>query len=135
MNVRKELEETLKDIGDIKYHPDFLDDIADILNHSGRAEQFFKKFLTSLFYLNQHKENTHNVLSKNFEQLKEVENLYSMHINIPNYNVRVLYSFLPNGTILLHGFHERGGKKATDYTRAISIAEIRKADCSEEESL
>lgn len=135
MNVKKELEKTLKAVSDIKYHPDFLDDIIDILGRSGRAEQFFTKFLTNLFLLNQYKENTHHVLHKNFEQLKEIENLYSMHIKITDYNVRVLYSFLPNRTILLHGFHERGGKKATDYTKAISIAEMRKADCIKEESL
>ena len=64
MNVKKELEKTLKAVSDIKYHPDFLDDIIDILGRSGRAEQFFTKFLTNLFLLNQYKENTHHVLHR-----------------------------------------------------------------------
>jgi len=40
-------------------------------------------------------------------------------------NIRILYSIDSNGTILLYGFYERGGKQKTNYKNAIPIAQER----------
>ena len=60
-------------------------------------------------------------MSKLFESLKGHSNLYSMKIKL-KLNIRILYSIDKNGTILLYGFYEKGGKRITDYINAIPIA-------------
>lgn len=54
------------------------------------------------------------------------EGLFSMHIAGKGFNIRILYGFLPNGQpVLLRAFHERGGKKNTDYSSHIPVASDR----------
>lgn len=134
MDIRKKLKEVLDAFPDFKYHPDFIDDLSDILDNSGKIDAFAGKFFTALVNLSNYKETTHKVLYTNFEQLKQVDNMYSMHVKVKNCNARVLYSFLSDGTVLLHCFYERGGKKNTDYTKALKIAEIRRTELTKEVS-
>lgn len=67
----------------------------------------------------------HTQPTKDFESLVGVDNIYSMHIQGKTFNVRILYSFLDNGTILLYGFKEESGKRINDYSSAIQIAKKR----------
>lgn len=71
--------------------------------------------------------------SSRFEKLKYkgTEQLFSMHVDTNEVNYRIIYTCLDDGTILLHGFFERAGKKATDYTSAIPKAQTRLQDSKE----
>lgn len=58
---------------------------------------------------------------KEFEPIKS--GLYSMHLAGKGFNIRILYSFLPNRKpVLLLAFYEREGKRKTDYTPYIDPA-------------
>lgn len=59
---------------------------------------------------------------KEFETIKK-SGLYSMHLAGKGFNIRILYSFLPNRKpVLLLAFYEREGKRKTDYTPYIEPA-------------
>ncbi len=70
------------------------------------------------------------ILGPDAVQHKEFENIgggiYSMHLTGKGFNLRILYSFLPNqAPVLLLAFYERGGKRKTDYSGFIPQAEAR----------
>lgn len=59
--------------------------------------------------------------------------IYSMRFEGRDYNIRILYAFMPDRVpVLLHAFYEREGKKATDYTGRISLALDRFSKMKEE---
>lgn len=61
------------------------------------------------------------VRHKEFEAIGD--GLYSMHLTGKGFNIRILYSFLPNRQpVLLLAFYERGGKSKTDYTPYLAPA-------------
>ena len=85
---------------------------------------FFRIFL---FRLKQLEKFGHKVVTevKGFEKLKKAPGLYSMHIDLPALNYRILYTIDHSNNILLHGFNEISGKKNTDYTKPIKKAQQR----------
>lgn len=134
MDVRYYLQNILDSVSDIKYHPDLVNDFEELLNNTGLLQDFASKFFFNLLILSDKKEKTHNYYSNNFEKLKTEDDMYSMRIKLKGCNARILYSFLSDGTILLHCFYERGGKKNTDYTKAIKIAAKRKLELEQEDN-
>lgn len=110
--------------GNIRFSADCLSDITEIINESGNEFSFLKKFLYALSILDEYKDTAPIKMSNLFESLKGHRNLYSMKIKL-RMNIRILYSIDKNGTILLYGFYEKGGKRATDYSNAIPIAQER----------
>lgn len=88
-------------------------ELVKIVAETGNERSVFKIFIQRLFLLQslgalavQHKE---------FESIGD--GLFSMHLAGRNFNIRILYSFLPNRQpVLLLAFYERGGKRKTDYT-------------------
>lgn len=128
MNKLKLLQELSERFDDFKMHPDLVTDIIGILSNSGKEKSFLLKLTNALSFLQTFGKEAHLQPTKQFENLKNESNMYSMHIQGSGYNVRILYSFLDNGSVLLHGFYERQGKAATDYSLAIVIAKKRYKD-------
>ncbi len=128
MNIIKLQNELLTKFKDFEVHPDLIEDILNILSKSGNEKAFFSKLIINLKFLKKYGMNAHIQPSNQFELLKDTENMYSMHIKGKTFNIRILYSFLSNGTVLLHGFYERSGKGVTNYSKAIPIAEKRRAE-------
>lgn len=62
---------------------------------------------------------------ENFEKLKGYKNLYSMRVKVTELNLRILFSYRSDGSILLHAFHEISGKKETSYEKHAPIAQER----------
>lgn len=87
----------------IVYHTKILQDLTALIAGSGCEEKFFTTLQAT-----RHKE---------FEALKGEDGLFSMHISVRDLNVRILYAFSPQNTpILLLAFHERAGKRKTEYS-------------------
>lgn len=102
-------------------------DLIACISGSGWEKQFFNLLLTRLKYLKEH--GVHATKHKEFELLGETNGLYSMHLFGKGFNIRILYAFAPNNRpVLLLGFFERSGKKKTDYTQYITLAQQRLAE-------
>jgi hypothetical protein len=56
-----------------------------------------------------------------------------MRLSGSEFNIRILYGFLPSGKpVLLLAFYERSGKRASDYTNNIFAAKKRLTEILEE---
>ncbi len=127
MNIIKlttELKNKLYSYGFV-IHPDLVSDLVDVLRNSGNEKAFLSMFFKNLDFLKEYGIYAHIQSTKQFEKLKNSSNIFSMHIQRKGFNIRILYSFLPDNTILLHGFYEREGKRNTDYSKPIILAEER----------
>lgn len=105
-----------------RYHKNILGEIKDIITASGKETAIFRLLVVRLKQL--------STMGIDATKLKEFENLgqglYSMHISSNGYNIRILYSFLPNKMpCLLLAFYEREGKRKTDYTHYLEPAKNR----------
>lgn len=116
-------------------HSDLIGDLVEIIKNSGNEKSFVAKLTTALLFLNKYGKTAHLQATNQFERLKGEDNMYSMHICTKSFNVRILYSFLSDDKILLHGFDEKSGKKITDYSHALPVAKRRFKEIVEEESL
>ena len=122
MNKDRVYDMLLYYLSDISYFPALLSDLLGLISGSGYEAQFFKLFVARLRMLS-----VKGILAT---ELKEFEPLgggrYSMHLSGTGFNIRILYAFLPNRQpALLCAFHERAGKKNTDYPEHITVAEDR----------
>ena len=106
-------------------HESLIADLVAILARSGKEEKFLSTFLARVKYLLDVRKNA--VKNKEYEPLSHTNaGLYSMHVDIRDYNIRILYAFLPDDApVLLLGFYEKAGKRRTDYTPHIPKAEQR----------
>ena len=119
--------ETLKEyLTQIIYHSLLLSELISCISKSGIERKFFTLLLVRL-----------NMLScdgilvadkyKEFESLGN--RLFSMHLAGNGFNVRILFFFLPDSRpVLLSAFQEQAGKKKTDYSSHIPVAEKRKKE-------
>ena len=114
MNKEKFLDQLSEHLCDMIVHKSLLPELVAIMKNSGSEKQFLKIFSKRLDFLREHGVNAVQ-LSKDFERLDS--NICSLHADLRDKNVRVLYSICADGTILLLGFHERAGKQNTDYTQ------------------
>ena len=128
MNKLKLFKEFERQFRDFKIHPDLITDLINILNKSGNEVEFLNKLKKRLSLLITYGHKTHILATNQFESLIGTQNMYCMHIQGKSFNVRILYSFLEDGTVLLHGFYEQEGKNITDYSSAIPIAKKRFKD-------
>ncbi len=122
MNIREYLDLLEQALEWVDVHPSLINELFDLMKNSGCESQFLKVFASRLDFLQQHGSNAVQ-LSKKYERLNR--DICSMHVDIKNKNIRILYSIRPNGTVLLLAFHERGGKAATDYSQKIPEASRR----------
>ena len=112
----------------IDTHPLLASDITHIIKESGLEKQFLSKLRTQLLILNEYKDSAHIRFPDSFEKLRHTKNLYSMKLKNRQYNIRILYTFQKDGTILLYAFYERSGKRSSDYSKPIKIAKERLRD-------
>ena len=102
----------------------FLKEITENIRKH-HSVKFISVLLARLKTLKEYKQKAILCEPKNFESLKHTKSLYSMRVKTENINYRILYSFQNDGTILLHGFEEKKGKKVTEYSKASKIANSR----------
>jgi hypothetical protein len=122
MNRSKILQLILGALSHLDIHPKLIEELVNIIVGSGYETRFFKLLITRLEYLSRHCVDA--VKHEEFENIGK--GLYSMHLSKQGFNIRILYSFLPNGApSLLACFHERAGKRKTDYTTHIDPALMR----------
>ncbi len=100
-------------------HPKLSDEIIRIIVGSGYETRFFKLLGVRLEYLSRY-----GVDATNHEEFELLRNgVFSMHLSSRGFNIRILYAFLPDRTpTLLACFHERAGKRRTDYSDYINLA-------------
>lgn len=112
-------------LGTFRCHTNLFDDIVDIIARSGYERSFFALLVVQLRILAAQGQNA--IQFPGFERLKHAGGeLYSMHLDGRDFNLRILYSFLPDHTpVLLTTFFERGGKRTSDYTPYIPAAKER----------
>lgn len=122
------INELFQKFEDFKTCPEFINEVVERFVGSGYEKRFLAKLTKGLNFLKNYGDKAHIQPTDQFEYLKESNNLYSMHIEGKGFNFRILYSFLPSGTILIHGFEEKSGKKVTSYEKAIPIASKRLKD-------
>lgn len=119
------VESLKKELGCFKMHPAFERDLIDLDLFSPADLRFLTEFTTCLSLLRTLGYRASTELNNKFEKLKHASGLYSMRIKVPSKNIRILYSIQHDGTILLCGFFERGGKRKTNYTNFIKTAQMR----------
>lgn len=123
MNRDMALKSLIALLADFQYHMELLHEITTIIKESGYEAKLFRLLLARLKFLNEHRIQAHEY-HQEFERLNR--NIYSMHLAKKEFNIRILYSFdMNNRPVLLVPFYERAGKRKTDYTPYISIAEAR----------
>ena len=75
---------------------------------------------------------TNAIETKNFEKLKNADDLYSMKFKGKNMNLRILYSFdKTTSTVMLHCFYEKEGSGKDNYASHIPIAIERRREMEE----
>lgn len=95
------------------YHNQLIPELLALIANSGYENKFFTILVARLRFLSVM--GVEATKHKEFEPLEE--GLYSMHLTGANFNIRILYAFLPNEKpVLLIPFFERAGKRKTDYT-------------------
>lgn len=114
-----------------KIHPKCEKKIIELFKSRGNDVKLLTVFTTRLGQLKELGVSAVKLGRKSFEILKQTNGIYSMHIDTAEVNYRVLYSFTRENSILLHGFFEKAGKKATDYKTAIPIAQHRRKEWEE----
>lgn len=123
MNKQSVLEMLKKYLSQIRYHSALILELVAIIAGSGYESDFRSLLTARLRMLSALGKDA--ILLKEFELLRytDDEELYSMHLNGSNFNIRVLYAFLPNHMpVLLCAFYKRDGKRKTDYTPYIPVA-------------
>lgn len=120
--LEEQLQELSEHLSGFFVHEGLIPEIMSIIRKSGQGKNFFKIFYRRLDFLKSHGK-TAQEYHEEFERINA--EIYSMHIASKFFNVRILYSFLDDGTILLRAFEEAGGKRSTDYTHQIPLAEDR----------
>lgn len=119
------LKQIICQFSSIQFKEELICDIQSDVFGSGLESSFFKIFLTRLKQLDTFGYRAITEVRNKFEKLTDAPGLYSMHIDLPGLNYRIIYTIDKQNNILLQGFNERSGKKATDYTKPISIAKRR----------
>lgn len=129
MNKDDTLNYLLSYLGDFLYHENLINELLKLIAVSGSELQFFKLLVVRLRHLS-----SLGVLAVKLKEFEQINSeLYSMHFAGTNFNIRILYSFMPNGRpVLLIPFYERAGKRKTDYTPYIEPALSRLATLREE---
>lgn len=124
MNYSDVLNSLILILGDFWIHHALIDELVQIVAKTGYEAKFFNLLLARLKYLQEY--GAKAIEYKEFEILTDAKGLYSMHLSGTGFNVRVLYSFSPEQIpVLLVGFYKKSGKKKTDYTSFIPIAQQR----------
>lgn len=124
MDIR-ELFEYLQGVYPVSFHEECLKEVVDLVERSGGKKDFIKKFLENMQKLSclTPEEATK---TDTFEKLKgkDAHGLYRMKFKMPC-NIRIIYTYGEDGTILLLAFFEKGGKRSTNYSDKLGPAQNR----------
>lgn len=112
-------------------YPALPSELSALIAKSGFEDKFFNALLVRLKILSH--SGAQAAHPEWFESLKNADGIYSMRIFGKGFNIRILYGFSPSQSpLLLLAFHERSGKRKTDYTSYIPAAQQRLAELLEE---
>lgn len=129
MNKTNFLKHLLTCLGQMRISPELVDELCDILVRSGKEFKFITLLATRLSTLASLGARAAN--EPEFESIGG--GLFSMHFAAAGFNIRILYSFLPNREpVLLLAFYEREGKGKTDYSLKLEPAKERLRRLKEE---
>lgn len=119
MNQSEILRLLLNTLSQFDVHQRLITELTEIIVGSGYEARFFKLFISRLKLLSQY-----GVDAVKFEEFELIGGgVFSMHLAKKGFNIRILYSFFPNGRpSLLTCFHERAGKFKTNYSTYIQPA-------------
>ena len=102
-------------------HPAMIEELLKILAASGNEKNVLRMLAVRLKILRAY--GAEAVKHEEFESIKNGHGLYSMHLAQSNFNLRILYAFLPNKMpCLLLCFYKRSKKSNTDYSKHIPLA-------------
>jgi hypothetical protein len=108
-------------------HPKCLDEFAELIKKDlkGKEAAFFRLLRVQLGYIVEFRHDINRVDSH--ERLKHSgTSLYSIHLRQSQFNIRLIIAFAPDNTpALLTTFFERSGKRKTDYSERIQLADAR----------
>lgn len=119
MNKSNVIQQLLQYLSQILCYDSFISDLVSIIAGTGYESKFFSLLQARLQILSAYGNGA--IVAKEFELISD--GIYSMHLSGHDFNIRILYAFLPNGQpVLLSTFFEREKKKKTDYTNYIPEA-------------
>lgn len=129
MNKKDALEFLIAALGGFLRHPLLLQEIAAIIAGTGYELGFYNLLIKRLAMLSRM-----GALATQHEEFESLGNgLFSMHLAAKKFNIRILYSFMPNRQpVLLLAFYERGGKRKTNYEPHLTPAQQRLAQLRKE---
>lgn len=129
MNKSSVLDNLIRLLKGILFHEAFLSEFLALIAQKGFEIQVFRLLTKQLHLLN-----TRGVMVTNSKEFENIGGgLFSMHLTGSGFNLRVLFAFLPNSQpVLLLAFHERAGKRNTDYSGYLEPALSRFAEKKEE---
>lgn len=109
----------LHELSNFRYFDGLITEILDLLAQSGKEAAFLSLLTMRLRQLS-----VWGIYAAEHEGFENIGGgLFSLHLQRKEFNIRILYAFLPNSQpVLLLAFYERAGKKKTDYTPYISPA-------------
>jgi hypothetical protein len=114
----------LRDIlDDFLVYNRLIPELVDIVAKSGNEKAFFQCLINRLTFLSRY-----GIRAAGQHEEFEIigDGLCSIHLDKKSFNIRILYSFMPDHRpVLLLGFYERAGKKKTDYTPYLEPAKQR----------
>ena len=129
MNKEDALRQLLNYLAMIDTHDDFTPELLALIAGSGTEADVFRLLVMRLTMLKAL--GIHAVMHKEFENIGG--GLYSMHLAGKGFNLRILYAFLAKQSpVLMLAFHERAGKRKTDYSGYIPQAAERLRQKKEE---
>ncbi len=107
----------------ILQHPDFIDEFLGLIVGTGQEKRVVTKLITKLQMISDLGLSLYT--NQEFEHLSGHPNLYSLHIETGNLNIRILYCYVLRKQVWLHAYFERSGKKVTEYESHIPTANRR----------
>lgn len=127
MNTKEALSILIRELGEFPVHPRFMDELISLLKKElkGKEARFFKLLITQLKNVKDFGIMVHTV--DNNEKIHGGDgHFYSIHLQQSQFNVRLLVYICDDGTAyFLSAFYERSGKRASDYTKNITVLSTR----------
>lgn len=119
MNRESVIARLSKMLNGIIFHDLFLSELLNLISGTGFEEKVFSLLLSRLLVLN-----AHGIMVTRIKEFENIGNgIFSMHLSSKGFNLRILFAFLPNAQpVLLLAFHEREGKKKTNYSTYLEPA-------------
>ena len=128
MNTKECLEQLGLILTSLSCHPRFLSELIELLKNdlSGKEAKFFTLLITQMNHIKDYSTEVNKVDGN--EILKGAgKRFYSIHLKGSQFNVRFIIYFTKADKIplFLCAFNERSGKKHTDYTQYVNVAQNR----------